>query len=39
MNKDVVYEALKEVARWVALFVVSWFIAETLKQIVNIPQF
>lgn len=35
-------EGLKEVARWIVLFlvssVVSWFIAETLKQITQVPE-
>lgn len=32
-------EALKEVGRWVALFVVSWIITATLDQIANVPEF
>lgn len=39
MNKDVVFESLKEVLRWVVLFVVSWFVTETLKQVVAIPEY
>lgn len=35
-------EALKEIARWAALygvsFVVSWFITSTLGQITNVPE-
>lgn len=26
-------EALKEIARWIVFFVISWVISETLKQI------
>lgn len=36
-------EGLKEVARWIVLFlvssVISWFITETLKQITAVPEF
>ena len=39
MNKDVVLEALKEVARWVVLFVLSWFVSETIKQATSVPEF
>jgi len=31
-------EALKEVGRWVLLFVVSWVITATLDQITNVPE-
>lgn len=35
-------EGLKEVARWVVLFlvssIISWFITETLKQITAVPE-
>lgn len=35
-------EAVKEVMRWVALyalsFTISWFIAETLKQVAQVPE-
>ncbi len=35
-------EALKEIMRWVVLYVasftLSWFIAETLKQVTQIPE-
>ena len=39
MKKDVVFEALKEIARWGVLFAMSWFITETLKQAVSVPEF
>lgn len=39
MRIDVVFESLKEVLRWVVLFVFSWVITETLKQIVAIPEY
>jgi len=32
------FEALKEVARWITLAVVAWFVSETLKQAELIPQ-
>lgn len=32
-------EGLKEVARWVVLFVVSWLITETLSQMGAVPEF
>lgn len=36
-------EGLKELGRWVALyavsFVASWFIAETLSQVILVPEF
>jgi len=32
------FEALKEVARWITLAVIAWFVAETLKQAELIPQ-
>lgn len=31
-------EALKEIGRWLVLFIVSWIIAETLKQVANVPE-
>lgn len=31
-------EALKEIARWIVLFIVSWIIAETLKQVTQVPE-
>lgn len=31
------WEALKETARWIVLFVVSWVITEVLKQITLVP--
>lgn len=37
-NKDIVFEALKEVVRWAVLFAVSWFITATLAQIVAVPE-
>ena len=36
-------EGLKEIGRWIALyavsFVVSWFITQTLGQVVSVPEF
>lgn len=36
-------EGLKEIARWagiyIASFVASWFLTETLNQVTNIPEF
>lgn len=32
------WEGIKEVARWVVLFLVSWLITETLKQVTAIPE-
>lgn len=31
-------EAVKEVARWVLLMVVSWIVTETLKQVGLVPE-
>lgn len=31
-------EALKEVGRWVILFVVSWIITSTINQVGNVPE-
>jgi len=31
-------EAVKEVARWLVLFIISWVITETLKQTATIPE-
>lgn len=38
MSKDVVFEALKEVARWVVLFLISWFVSQTLSQATAVPE-
>ena len=32
-------EAIKEPARWIVLFVASWIVTETLKQINLIPEY
>jgi len=32
-------ESLKEPARWIVLFIASWIVTETLKQINLIPEF
>lgn len=32
-------KGLLEVARWVGLFILSWFITETASQLTNIPEF
>lgn len=36
--KNPTLEALKEIGRWLFFFAVSWFITETLKQAVAIPE-
>lgn len=37
--KNPTLEALKEVGRWIFLFVISWIITETLKQVVAVPEY
>lgn len=32
------FEAMKEVLRWVVLFIVSWFISELLRQSTVVPE-
>lgn len=32
-------ETIKEGLRWVVLFIASWWIAETLKQMAEVPEF
>lgn len=39
MNKQALIEALKEICRWTILFVISWVITETLKQMNLVPEF
>lgn len=38
-TKTAIWEAVKEIGRWLVSFVVSWFIVETLKQIELVPEF
>jgi hypothetical protein len=38
MNKEALIEAAKEVGRWIVLSILSWFITETLNQVVMIPS-
>lgn len=38
-TKLALLEAVKEVARWLVAFIVSWLVTETLKQIVLVPEF
>ena len=38
MVKGPTIEALKEIGRWVLLFVASWLITETINQITVIPE-
>lgn len=38
MQNSVSFEALKEVARWIVFAVISWVVAETLKQSAVIPE-
>ena len=33
------FEGVKEAGRWLALFLISWIITETLNQATSIPEF
>jgi len=38
-NKNPTVETIKELGRWAILIAIAWVITETLKQIVNVPEF
>lgn len=38
IDKQAIFEAVKEMGRWVLLAVVSWFVTETLGQVGLVPE-